>query len=140
MGYTKEQVYTLTAMSGAVTNPADATVYYFGSMLTQALDTTSTWPKIYITQRGVIRKITMYSTCATAAGTGEDWAWLVRLNDATDHVISTTGAAATYRTWENLNMNVPVVPGDFVMFKTTTPNWVTNPEGFRVCAVIYIEY
>jgi hypothetical protein len=75
----------------------------------------------------------------TAIGTAEDWMFSM-YDGTTDTPIATVSAATPQRNWFNANLNYRVTAGNYIQFKTTTPAWVTNPEGIYSGWTIVIEY
>jgi hypothetical protein len=75
----------------------------------------------------------------TVAGTAETVQHFVRINDTTD--VAQIDATYNANTVAGLNDTViqPVVAGDMIAFKTQCPTWVTNPQGVRWYAVLYID-
>jgi hypothetical protein len=119
-------------------NPADATTYYIGGSK-GSITATANQTRILIPISGVIRSVSVQIFSVTATGTNEDWT--VELFDGTTAAtIATLGAATIQRNWVNNNMNYPVVSGGYVTIRTTSPTWVTNPEGCTAQYHIVVEY
>lgn len=79
------------------------------------------------------------SFSAVTAGSAEAWDMFVRVNGV-DTLISSVAVSATRRTWLNGTMSVPLVQGDSLVIKFTTPTWATNPSatifsGVLLCRV-----
>lgn len=118
-------------------SPTASTTNYFGNLV-QAPTATSAIRKMYIRKAGVIRFAEIYSRAGTA-GTAENWSLYIRLNDTTDYLIQTVGAATQERIWTNSSLNIPVVAGDYVEIKMINPAWVTSPVNIAFGGVITIE-
>lgn len=140
MGYKKPDMYTIVG-GISTSNPIDATLYYAGEFGGSAsLQTTNTTRRNIVPRKGIIREVYLASYSATAAGTGEAWEWsLLNITTTGETVIQSQSIANASRTWSNTNLGLAVNAGDAICFKTTTPTWVTNPEGFVAYYIIVIE-
>ena len=138
MGYNKPQ-YISQPLSFAATNPIDATPYYFNQHSARSMNTTANYDKMYWPISGNIRACSVYTYAGTATGTAEDISIYIRVNDTTDYLVATVGAAAPVRVFQNFVMNVPIAAGDYTEMKWVSPTWVTNPEGVRFHGFVVIE-
>lgn len=139
MGYKKANKLVIQG-SCCSTNPVDSTTYYLGNRTADSLNTTADYQRLYIPVNGCIRACELYVIATATVGTAEDWTWVIRLNNATDYTFYTLGAAEAKRRFYNYNLNIPVSAGDYIELKTTTPAWVTNPEGVRCMAFVLVQY
>lgn len=129
--------YTLQGY-GTTFSPLDATTYYFGSLFTIAPGTGAGTAKVYIPKAGRITRCVLFFN--QSAGSAETSTMVIRLNNTSDTTISsaiTNDAGVT--TFSNTALNIPVVLGDYIEFKWTTPTWGTNPTNVRPVATLYIE-
>jgi hypothetical protein len=110
--------------------PVDATTYYFGSNYKND-STTPLIQKMRIPRTGIITSASLFSY-ATTVGTNENISAYVRLNNTTDYLIQTIGAATAERFFINDNINIPVATGNFVEIKVVCPTWATNPAGIKL--------
>lgn len=138
MGYTSPRRYVLTGNFTAV-NPVDATIYYVGGAA-NTMNTSIGLRETVVPISGFIRAAYIYTYSVTAAGTGEDWTWVIRnTTTAVDHAFTMLAAAAARRIFSSTTLNIPVTKDDLLVLKTTTPTWVTNPEGTQGYYWILIE-
>ena len=136
MGDKGVQGYTLPVIAMS-SSPADAATVYFG--FTPAVPSTSAAAsKVYIRKAGVIKNAEVYCFSGTA-GTNENWSLYVRLNNTTDYLIATVGAATSERVFSNTGLSIPVVAGDYFEIKGVQPTWVTNPLLTVYGGYVYIE-
>lgn len=127
-------------LQGACANQATTTdsqtVYWGGLQLAQ--QTTGGNCRIYIPKSGNIKRVYVYAHAGTA-GTGEAWSMYIRLNNTSDTLIETVTLASANRLWSNINLNIPVVQGNYIEIKEVQPAWATNPANVRRNFVVYIE-
>jgi len=136
MGYKKAEAIAINALVSTAINPADATTYYFG--VRQDMSTVESAFVIYIPYSGMITYCNVMGY-ATTAGTAEPWVMNLRYGGA-DYPIATVAASANRRDWINQNMSLPVTAGSTISFKTTTPNWVTDPLALKIMAYFILRY
>jgi len=117
-------------------NLADTTTYYFGIGTYTGLSTFALLNRIFFAKAGAIRRadINWYES---TAGTAENVSMYIRLNDTTDTLIQTLGAAGN-KTFTNAALNIAVAAGDFIELKIITPAWATNPLGVAVGGAVYV--
>lgn len=137
MGFTSPNTYCLTGVGNA-TSPLDSTTYYLG-FRTAAWSTSANQACFYFPRKGTIRAVLIEVWSSVATGTAEDWTMILRYNAATDYTIMTLGAATPGRLWYNYNLNIPCEVGEKCEMKTTTPAWVTNPDGCYSKIYVFIE-
>jgi len=137
MGYKSPRQYSICLQAQTSMNPSDATTLYIGGV-SPDISTSSTRTKTFIPINGFVRVASLYINSATVNGTNEDW--IFSLYDGTVTTdIATVGLSAAERVWENYNMNYKVTAGGYIQLKTTTPTWVTNPEGCRAYCILIVE-
>ena len=73
------------------------------------------------------------------AGTAENWSLYIRLNNTTDTLIATIGAATNARQFSNAALNISVVAGDYIEIKSVQPTWATNPLTTLYGGYLYVE-
>lgn len=128
--------YTL-GVQALTSSPTDAQTIYFGN-LPKAPVTTAAISKVYIPKSGTIKRAEIYCYSGTA-GTAENWSLYVRINNTTDVLISTLGAATNERIFSNSALSTAVSAGDYFEIKGVNPTWATNPLTTIFGGYIYIE-
>jgi hypothetical protein len=128
--------YTVSVQA-LTSSPGDGATVYFGNM-PKAPTTTNAISKVYIRKAGTIKIAEIYCYSGTA-GTNENWSLYIRLNDTTDTLIATVGAAAKERVFSNTNLSISVVAGDYIEIKGVHPTWATNPLTTIYGGYLYIE-
>lgn len=128
--------YTLHVQA-LTSSPADAATIYFGN-LPKAPVTAAANSKVYIPRAGTIKRVEIYCYSGTA-GTAENWSGYIRLNNLTDTLIQTVGAATNERRFTNASLNIAVVVGDYFEIKFINPTWSTNPLTTIFGGYVYIE-
>lgn len=76
---------------------------------------------------------------AATAGTGENIAFSLRLNDTTDIAIQTVGNTNAVKSFSATGLSTAVTAGNTICGKLVYPTWATNPANVRVSARIIIE-
>jgi hypothetical protein len=120
-------------------NPNDSTAYNAGMIAGSVLTTTYANASFSSPKDGVIRSIHFNISSATTVGTAENWTIELRVNDTTNYTVATVATTDTLRKWVNNNLNIPIKTTDTMTIRTTTPAWVTNPEGCRGGGFILVE-
>jgi hypothetical protein len=128
--------YTLSVQA-LTSSPVDAQTIYFGN-LPKAPVTTAAISKVYIPRTGSIKRAEIYCYSGTA-GTSENWSCYIRLNNSTDTLVQTIGAATNERRFNNSSLSISVVAGDYIEIKFINPTWATNPLTTIFGGYIYIE-
>lgn len=118
-------------------SPADGATVYFG-MLPKAPVTTANISKVYIPKDGTIKRAEIYCYSGTA-GTAESWSLYVRKNNTTDYLIATLAISANERRFSNIQLDIPVVVGDYIEIKGVQPSWATNPATTIYGGYVYVE-
>lgn len=132
--------YTLLASSGVANSPADATTYYFGSVLSRTFFVTAGNARVYIPKAGTITRVEIHWRQETTPATAETSTIYLRLNDTTDTVLS--AAVKNDGTLDYINvtgLSIAVVAGDYYEIKWVTPSWATNPVGLTVQTQAYVS-
>lgn len=130
-----ENGYVLS-LQALTSSPGDSVTMYFGNLPKPPTATAAT-SKVFIPARGRIVRAEIYCFSGTA-GTAEAWSLYVRLNNASDTLISTISAAAAERIFSNSAISIPVVVGDYIEIKSVQPLWVTNPLTTIFGGYVYI--
>jgi hypothetical protein len=120
-------------------SPTDAQTVFFGNMPKAPYATSGGQNKVYIPKNGTINKVYIYCYSGTA-GTNESWSMDIRINNATDHSIKTIRASSFERIFENDNMNISVVAGDYFEIKGVQPTWTTNPATTIYGGYVFVDY
>jgi hypothetical protein len=130
--------YTLGVLSVA-SNLAAGQTYYFGNQ-PRALLGTATNTKVFIPKTGTIKRADITSYASTNAGTAQNISVNIRLNNTTDTLVATVGAATAARDFINTALNIAVVAGDYIEIKVVvaTP-FTTPPSGITFGGTLYIE-
>jgi len=139
MGYKAPRTFTANIQPKAIAAPADATAYYF-FQANNTPGTTSNVDTFIVPMGCTLRLVCLDSVSTGLAGTNEAWEFYIRKNDSTDYLVSSVSLAAARRTWNNTNMNIPLLAGDSINFKTTTPTWATNPLATTFSGFVIFEY
>lgn len=124
-----------------VAAPADATTYFFGQQMINALDTAGNRKRIYIPRNAILKAVYCVFQ-QTAAGSAETSSIYFRLNDTTDTLISSAvvNNVTGVTTFSNNSLAVPVVAGDYFELKWITPTWTgANPTNFTFNATVFFE-
>ncbi len=119
-------------------NPSSNQTVYFSSMPAAPNTSIARGGRIYITRSGTITAAVI-SSYASTAGSNQNWAMYIRVNNNTDYLIQTLGVAANERVWTNSNMSIPVVLGDYLTIKAVQPGWSSRPRGVVFNGYIYVE-
>lgn len=128
--------YTL-AVQALTSAPTDGQTVYFGN-LPKAPVTSAAISKVYIPRRGIITRAEVYTYSGTA-GSNENWSLYVRLNNTTDTLIQTVGAATNQRIFSNSSLSIAVAAGDYIEIKGVQPTWATNPNTTIYGGYLWIE-
>lgn len=130
--------YTLGVLSTA-SNLAAGQTYYFGNQ-PRALLGTPTNTKVFIPKTGTIKRAEITSFASTTTGTAQNITVSVRLNNTTDTLVATVGAATAVRDFINTALSIAVVAGDYIEIKvvTATP-FTTPPAAITFGGTLYIE-
>lgn len=128
-GYTL-QVQALTS------SPADGATVYFGPQ--PRAPGAVGLSKVYIRKAGTIKMANILVQSGTA-GTAENWSLYIRVNNTTDTLIETVGAATAERVFDNSSLSITVNAGDYFEIKSVQPTWATNPATTIYGGYVYIE-
>jgi hypothetical protein len=134
--WVKPTGYTLSVQA-LTSSPADNATVYFGQ-LPKVPQTVADRSKVYIPKSGTITRAMVYTYSGTA-GTNQNWSLYIRLNNTTDTLIETLGAATNERVFDNDSLSIPVVAGDYFEIKGVQPSWPTNPATTIYGGYVYIE-
>jgi hypothetical protein len=127
--------------SGAALNPSDATTYYFSDTPTLAPGATATARKLILPVNCTLFAARIETIVGgTLAGGNESSTVSFRVNNTTDHVISSavkyTAAAQTLLV---TGLNVAVTPSDDFQLKLLTATFATNPTTTYIAATLYFK-
>ncbi len=135
---TETNPYTLNIRVSILFPALDSTTYYFGYENNPTYAISSIY-RVYIPQAGTIKKCYVNFTNGTI-GTNETSTISIRVNNTTDYTISSTVTNdANPTAFSSTAMSVPVVAGDYIQLKWTTPIWVTNPLTVTIGGIAYIQ-
>lgn len=130
--------YGLNITTGNMAPWVNSTTYYFGNYPSTP-STSANARRLYIPRNGVITTCVIFSNSSTTAGSGEPWPIVIRLNDTTDYTFDSESVAGSLRVFKNYALNIPVVAGDYIEFKTTTPAWATPPSSGNSTGSLYVR-
>ena len=135
MGYKSPILYTLMMQSGNMATPLDTTDYFIGP----SWSTLAGYGRIYFPRTGRITGFNLFFTTGTI-GSAEDIVASVRINNTTDHAISTTFHLDAVRgSLEKYDFSIPAVRGEWCELKLSCPAWGTNPQNVVIRYQILIE-
>lgn len=131
--------YTLQ-FAGAQFNPTAANTYYIGGN-PQSAGTTAGRNRIYILRDGTITSATIMFDNNGTLSTTEVSTVSIRLNNTTDYTLTSSATNDARPTvFSNASMSVPVVAGDYIEIKWSTPaTWATSPTQVRPQGVFNIQ-
>jgi len=118
-------------------SPGDGATVYFG-MLPKAPISTANVSRVYIRKAGTIKMAEIYCYSGTA-GTAENWSLYIRKNNSADTLIATLALNTNMRVFSNTELDIAVVPGDYIEIKSVQPTWATNPATTIYGGYLYIE-
>lgn len=130
--------YALQIMAAALATPVDGATYYCGGLAGRAPSTSANIQRIRIPRSGTITRAYIY-TYAETAGTNEDISVYIRLNNTTDTLIQTVGAAANIRNFTNTSLAIAVAAADYIELKIVCPTWATDPANWFFGGSILVE-
>ena len=129
--------YTIPVM--ALTNtPADSVTNYFGNRPIAPNATTSGINKVFIPTTGTIERVEIYDYSGTA-GSNQAYSYYIRINDATDYLISTLSVNTNERRFTNSAINIAVNAGDYFEIKRVHPLWAPNPAANIVGGYVVVN-
>lgn len=136
-----KNVYPVTLAHAGSFSPADSTIYYFGGSYSNLPTNASTgYYKLAVPKSGVITGATINTSNIGTLGTTEASTMVIRVNNTTDYALSTTVAYDTISSVYTISgLNIPVMAGDYLQIKWTTPAWVTNPTNVANTVILLIE-
>lgn len=134
----KQSMWARVHIQFSAWSPADSVSGYFSTLIT-APPTGPNTRKTYFRAPGTITMVDLYTYTTGGASTGEAWSLYIRINDATDYLISTLSLATQERIFSNSSLNIPIVAGDFFEMKFVNPAWTTNPVNIIGSGGIYIQ-
>jgi hypothetical protein len=130
--------YTMMSTSAGF-NPADSTIYYFGSVVT-TVTSTADETSLVIPKTGTVKRIDIITTNQGTLGSNETSTVVFRLNNTTDTTINNAVVTNALRSaFTSGVLAVAVTAGDRFEIKWTAPSYATNPTVVRFTFVVYIE-
>ncbi len=127
--------YTLNVIA-LTSSPADGATVYFGQQ--PRAPGAINLSRVYVRKAGIIKMANILVQSGTA-GTAENWSLYIRVNNTTDTLIETLGAAAAERVFDNSALSITVNAGDYFEIKSIQPTWATNPLTTIYGGYVYIE-
>lgn len=122
-------------------SPLDSTTYYFGNFIAVP-QSFEPFVRIYIPFDCTIKSIYLAAFMYTTAASSENVSVYIRVNNSTDHTLSTTWKWDVVNT-DNLllvsGLAIALSAGDFISIKIVTPNFATNPATTYHKATIFYE-
>jgi hypothetical protein len=137
---TTSEMLLMTCFATGI-NLADATTYYFGSLINSAPLTALNWNRFTFPNNYTITKVIL-TVFQNAGGSNENVSLYLRYNNTTDYTITTTldltTPSNTSKTFTfTLDSPISVVSGGDYEFKIVTPTWATNPALSRFFITLY---
>jgi hypothetical protein len=130
--------YTMMSTSAGF-NPADSTIYYFGSVVT-TVTSTADETSLVIPKTGTVKRIDIITTNQGTLGSNETSTIVFRLNNTTDTTINNAVVTNALRSaFTSGVLSIAVTAGDRFEIKWTAPSYATNPTVVRFTFVVYIE-
>lgn len=118
--------------NAALPTPADATAYYMPACISTNPGTSSGFLKSVIPYEGTITDITLAVLVGATPGSSEAVTIELMVNNVSKATLTSSitfdQSANTWKT-ATYTVSVPIVKGDLVEIKITTPTWATNPIG-----------
>jgi hypothetical protein len=142
MSTTSQANYGLTIVNNTWSSITKNATWYLGS--TAAPSTTADRHRIYFPTSGTLTSIYIaaYQSSATI-GTSETFSVYIRINNATDVLVTSSATAdATqygYNIWSNTGLSQAVNAGDYFEIKIVTPNWTTAPGSMYVSGSVSVN-
>lgn len=122
--------YEMVGFAPSQATVTDAQTLYWGLNTNAAATTSADTSAIYIPIAGTI-VAAMVTTYSVTAGSSENWSMYLRLNNSSDTLIATVGAATNYRVFLNVGLSIAVSAGDRIEVKEVQPTWGTDPAVVR---------
>lgn len=134
--------YTISVCTGLIPTVTDAATTYWGNLPTNVGAVTER--KIVIRKKGLLMVAEILCRAISVVGTNENWSLYIRVNNTTDYLIATVGAATAGRVFSNTAMNggagILLVAGDYIEIKMVNPTWATNPTNIVFGGNLYLNY
>jgi hypothetical protein len=133
--------YQITCYTPAF-SPADGVTYYFGAFPSLSainiLASTARQQSFY--GSGTVTKATIFIYCSTTDGSTEAVTFSLRINDATDHLITNSMTFnGTPKRVDITGLSIPFTDLQKYVIKMVSPTWVTNPLNAFVQINLYCE-
>ncbi len=133
--------YTMYAFA-AGGNPLQSTTYYYGGRHGTAIQTSATFARQFFPAAGTITAIYSGITWVTA-GSSANQTLYIRINNTTDHLISSaydiSTGASNVTNFGGVALNIPVTAGDYFEIKWVTPVWGTPATTAIWTHTLFIE-
>lgn len=124
-------------------NPADATTYFCGTLITSvAWTTTEASGRGFVVQTGTLIRMIVHLFNNGTNGTSETSTMYFRLNNTTDTTGVTTVATdsgSAFRALDSGAISGAVTVGDYFNNKWITPTWATNPTSLQVSVLNFFR-
>lgn len=121
------------------TNLADGITYFIGNIPQTPITGSIARNQIDIPYNCTLVGAIILFSAFSAVGTNEDISIYVRVNNTTDHLVATIGAATADRLFENMGLSVALTPSDYIHVKIVCPTWATNPTQTVVGGILYFK-
>lgn len=121
------------------TNLADGITYFIGNIPQTPITANIDRNRIDIPYDCTLVGASIMFASFSAVGTNENISIYVRVNNTTDHLVATVGAATADRLFENMSLSVALTPSDYIHGKIVCPTWSTNPTQTVVGGTLYFE-
>lgn len=121
------------------TNLADGITYFIGNIPQTPITASIDRNRIDIPYNCTLVGASIMFSSFSAVGTNENISIYVRVNNTTDHLVATIGAATADRLFENMGLSVALTPSDYIHVKIVCPTWATNPTQTVVGGILYFK-
>jgi hypothetical protein len=119
-------------------SPADGATEFFGYAGVRS-STSVEQTRMYIARAGVIVAAELSWFTLATQGSNENISVYIRLNNSSDTLVATVGAASNFRRFSNAALSIAVSAGDYVEIKAVCPTWATNPTSLKMVGYLLIE-
>lgn len=130
--------YTLNFTALNLVTIVDGSTYYVGGQAI-APQTTGGINRVYVPKSGTIKHVYIFWYAVTA-GSAEDIALSIMINNAIDNAIETISDTSNTKVFGNLGLlNIAVTAGNYLEVKIVCPAWATNPANVKISGFVYIK-
>lgn len=122
-------------------NPSSSTTYYVINQVAPQTTHAIASTRYYFVNTGTVRAAYGLTRVSGTLGSAQNVTIYLRLNNTTNTNITTTSQwTAVTNTFNNTNLGISVVAGDYVELAFNTPSWSTSPTSVFVLCTIFGTY